>query len=63
VNAASTLSLWMETVGGGFAAWEFVSVALLFVRWVASHLPAEAASETSTNSLTPDATADPVAAG
>jgi hypothetical protein len=63
VNAATTLTVWMQTVETGFTAWEIASVALLFVRWVASHLPTEASAESSTNSSTPDATTEPVAAG
>jgi hypothetical protein len=59
VNTAITLTVWMQTVEGGFTAWEIASVALLFVRWVASHLPPESSSESST----PDATTEPVAAG
>jgi hypothetical protein len=58
VNAANTMTVWMQTVEGGFTAWEIASVALLFVRWVASHLPTD-----SSESSTPDATTEPVAAG
>jgi hypothetical protein len=59
VNAANTMCVWMQTVEGGFTAWEIASVALLFVRWVASHLPADSSAESST----PDATAESVDAG
>jgi hypothetical protein len=64
VNAANTMTVWMQTVEGGFTAWEIASVALLFVRWVASHLPTESSAESSTPDFsTLDATTEPVAAG
>lgn len=56
MNAAHTLCVWMQTVEGGFATWELVSVALLFLRWVASHLPSDSSAETGT----PIVTAKPV---
>jgi hypothetical protein len=64
VNAATTMTVWMQTVEGGFTAWEIASVALLFIRWVASHLPTESSTESSTpGSSTLGAAAEPVAAG
>jgi hypothetical protein len=64
VNAATTMTVWMQSVEGGFTAWEIASVALLFVRWVASHLPAESSGESSTpESSTLGTTTEPVAAG